>query len=66
VAQIAGFSGHADAPELVTRARQLRHPPKQTWVVHGEPEAADSLRCRIWHEPGRPVRVPGYGETVTV
>jgi metallo-beta-lactamase family protein len=66
VAQMAGFSGHADAAELVAWAAQLRQPPRKTWVVHGDPDAADSLRTRIQHELGWPVRVPGYGETVTL
>ena len=40
--------------------------PKQTFVVHGEPEAADTLRLRIRDELGWPVRVPQHGETVSV
>jgi metallo-beta-lactamase family protein len=32
------------------------------FVVHGEPEAADTLRRRIEHELHWPAHVPEYGE----
>jgi metallo-beta-lactamase family protein len=41
-------------------------PPHHTFVVHGEPEAADTLRLRIADELGWRVRVPQHGETVSV
>jgi len=46
--------------------RQFRRPPSQTFVVHGEPQAADALRSRIQDELGWQVRVPQHGETVEV
>ena len=62
VSQVEGFSGHADADELVAWMRALRKPPRQTFVVHGEPDAADALRLRIKDQLGWPVRVPQHGE----
>jgi metallo-beta-lactamase family protein len=38
--------------------------PRQTFVVHGEPDAADSLRLRIKDQLGWAVRVPQHGEVV--
>ncbi|MBX3644383.1 MAG: MBL fold metallo-hydrolase [Rubrivivax sp.] len=64
VSQLEGFSGHADADELMAWLRGLRRPPRQTYVVHGEPDAADTLRLRIQDELGWQVRVPQHGETV--
>ncbi len=64
VSQLEGFSGHADADELMAWLRGLRQPPRQTYVVHGEPDAADALRLRIKDELGWQVRVPQQGETV--
>ena len=64
VSQLEGFSGHADADELMAWLRALRRPPRQTYVVHGEPDAADALRLRIQDELGWQVRVPQHGETV--
>ena len=66
VSQVEGFSGHADADELVAWMRALRKPPRQTFVVHGEPDAADALRLRIKDQLGWPVRVPQHGESVEV
>jgi metallo-beta-lactamase family protein len=64
VSQLEGFSGHADAGELMAWLRGFRRPPRQTFVVHGEPDAADTLRLRIQNELGWHVRVPQHGETV--
>ncbi len=66
VSQLQGFSGHADADELVDWARRLHQPPRRTFVVHGEPDAADTLRARIQRDLGWTVRVPGCGETVEI
>ena len=64
VDQISGFSGHADGPGLLAWMRRLHAAPRQTFVVHGEPDAADTLRTHVQRELGWPVRVPAYGETV--
>ncbi len=62
VHQLEGFSGHADRVELMAWLRQLRDPPQQTFVVHGEPDASDTLRADIQTQLGWRVRVPAYGE----
>ncbi len=64
VQQLEGFSGHADQVELMDWLRHLRQPPQQTFVVHGEPDASDTLRAHIQTQLGWRVRVPGYGEVV--
>ncbi len=64
VSQLEGFSGHADADGLMAWLRQLPRPPAQTFVVHGEPDAADTLRMRIQDQLGWAVRVPQHQETV--
>ena len=61
VEHLAGLSGHADADELMAWLHRLPRPPRQTFVVHGEPEAADALRQRIARELGWAVRVPPQG-----
>ena len=65
VTGLAGFSGHADAGELLTWLGRMPGAPRQTFVVHGEPDAADALRLRIKDKLGWPARVPLHGETVT-
>ena len=48
-------------------SRMAASGPSRTFVVHGEPDAADSLRLAIVRELGwRDVRVPQHGETVTL
>ena len=64
ISHLASLSGHADGNELVAWMRQLGQPPRQTFVVHGEPDAADTLRLRIRGELGWNARVPQLGETV--
>ncbi|MDP1902208.1 MAG: MBL fold metallo-hydrolase [Rubrivivax sp.] len=66
VQQLEGFSGHADRDELVAWLRHLKRAPQQTFVVHGEPDAADALRATLKNQLGWAARVPEYGETVTL
>ncbi len=66
VLHLQGMSAHADRAGLLAWLRQLKRPPRQTYVVHGEPDAADALRVAIQNELGWAARVPGYGESATV
>lgn len=62
VSHLEGFSGHADADELMQWMRGFEAAPAQTYVVHGDPHAADALRTRVQDELGWRVRVPGHLE----
>ncbi|KAA0216838.1 MAG: MBL fold metallo-hydrolase [Lautropia sp.] len=64
VTQLDGFSAHADGNELIDWMRGFHSAPKQVYVTHGEPEAADRLRVRISKELGWRARVPEHMETV--
>jgi metallo-beta-lactamase family protein len=64
VHHLEGFSGHADAEGLMAWLRHLRQPPQQTFVVHGEADAADTLRLRIQDELGWSVSAPEHGAHV--
>ncbi|MBI5255125.1 MAG: MBL fold metallo-hydrolase [Burkholderiales bacterium] len=66
VSGLEGFSGHADADELLQWMGRMRRPPRQTFVVHGEPDAADALRLRIKDELNWAARVPQHGERVSL
>lgn len=44
---INGLSAHADRDALLGWLGHFRRPPRQTWVVHGEPLAAHALRDEI-------------------
>ena len=60
VSQLEGFSGHADANGLMAWMRAFDAAPRQVFVVHGNPEAADTLRLRIKDELGWTVHVPEH------
>ena len=64
VVQLQGYSGHADATELLVWLRTSPVAPTRTYVTHGEPAAADALRARIKRELGWHARVPEHLERV--
>jgi metallo-beta-lactamase family protein len=64
VSHLEGFSGHADSDELIAWLRTAAQAPRQTYVVHGEPDAADAMRLRVRDGLGWPARVPQHGEVV--
>ncbi|MDH4062159.1 MAG: MBL fold metallo-hydrolase [Aquincola sp.] len=64
VSHLEGFSGHADADELMQWLRGFEHPPRHCFVVHGNPEATDALRFRISHELGWRASVPPHAQAV--
>jgi metallo-beta-lactamase family protein len=47
VADLEMLSAHADANEIMRWLSGFRTPPKETFIVHGEPSASDALRQRI-------------------
>jgi metallo-beta-lactamase family protein len=63
VSQLEGLSGHADANGLMAWMRRFEAAPRHVFVVHGEPEAADTLRLRIKDELGWTVHVPEHQST---
>jgi metallo-beta-lactamase family protein len=60
VSQLEGYSGHADANGVLAWIRAMAPAPRQVFVVHGEPAAADALRMRIQDELGWAVQVPEH------
>jgi metallo-beta-lactamase family protein len=60
VANLQMLSAHADADEIMSWLRGFAMPPRMTFVIHGEPAAADALRHRIAEELGWPCMVPDY------
>ncbi|MNT36381.1 RNA-metabolising metallo-beta-lactamase [compost metagenome] len=58
------LSAHADADEILRWLRGFTRPPKETYIVHGEPAAADALRLRIKDELGWRCRAVEQGEAV--
>ncbi len=64
VETLDGLSAHADREEILRWLSGFRRPPGETYVVHGEPHAAESLADALRTRLGWKARVPRDGETV--
>jgi metallo-beta-lactamase family protein len=64
IAQLNGLSAHADYVEILEWLRHFRQGPKRTFIVHGEPHAAQSLRNKIIERYGWEVEIPTYAQQV--
>ena len=65
VAKIGGFSAHADWGEVLRWLEGMKDGvPRQTFLTHGEPEAANAMAGHIKERLGWNVHVPQYGERV--
>ena len=62
IAQIDGLSAHADWAELVEWLATSEAAPKQVFVNHGEPAAADAFRRRLVERFGWSVTLPHHGQ----
>ncbi|MCC9711888.1 MBL fold metallo-hydrolase [Streptomyces sp. MNU76] len=65
VADVPHFSAHADAAQIIDWLRGAEA-PQTTYLVHGEPDAAEALRDRIDRTLGWTAVVPRPGERVLV
>ena len=63
VEALPNLSAHADYGETLGWLRGFTRPPRQVFLTHGEPVAADALRHRIEEQLRWPCRVPDYLET---
>jgi metallo-beta-lactamase family protein len=66
VETLDGLSAHADREEVLRWLSGLRRPPSQTYVVHGEPQAAQSLAGTLKQRLGWSTRVARDGETMSL
>lgn len=58
------LSAHADAGEIMKWLSGFSRPPIKTFIVHGEPDASDTLRQRIEDKLGWECYVPEHGERI--
>jgi metallo-beta-lactamase family protein len=66
VVQLESASAHADGEQVKQWLARMPQPPKQVYVVHGEPLAADRMRQRIEHELKWRAMVPDYRDAVAL
>ncbi|MFH1007916.1 MAG: MBL fold metallo-hydrolase RNA specificity domain-containing protein [Candidatus Latescibacterota bacterium] len=62
VAQLHGFSAHADRDELFRWVSGLRNPPRHVFVTHGEPDVAARFAYFLREKTGWEISVPAYQE----
>ena len=60
---IHGVSAHGDYAEILEWLKNFRTPPKKTFITHGEPAAALSLKNKIESAYGWNCIVPHYEQT---
>jgi metallo-beta-lactamase family protein len=64
VVQINGFSAHADKNEMLNWLQKFKTPPKQIFLVHGEPESAQAFSSFLTEKTGWKVTIPEYEQEV--
>ena len=57
VRTLEGLSAHADRHDIDRWLDALRHPPRRTFLVHGEPHASEALRDHLVAQRGWPVEI---------
>jgi len=65
VVKVESFSVHADSDELISWLRNISH-PKETFVVHGEPDAQNALAVRLRAELRWKATIPKSGGVFVV
>lgn len=63
IVQLQSASAHADGDQLLQWLKTMPVKPDQIYVVHGEMQAADTLRSRIEHELNIRAKVPEHDST---
>ena len=64
IAQIHGFSAHADRDELFGWLEKFKEPPRGVFVVHGEADSAVAFGNYVREKAGWQVTVPEYQQEV--
>jgi len=66
VDKINALSAHADQGEILSWLRGFKSPPRQTFIVHGEPPAQAALQAKIQEELGWKTVIPHWKETFSL
>lgn len=64
VVLVEGLSAHGDQQDLLNWLSKLKQKPQKIFLVHGENEAADTLRSKISEQYGFDTTVPFLGQVV--
>jgi metallo-beta-lactamase family protein len=64
IERLDSMSAHADANEILRWLKGFTEPPKMTYIVHGEPVAAEALEKKIQDELKWPTHIAKHLERV--
>ena len=64
IAQIYGFSGHADHDGLMRWISHFKSPPERVFLTHGEEQVALKLAAEIKLRLGYETEVPAFQQVV--
>jgi metallo-beta-lactamase family protein len=64
IAQVHGFSAHADRDELIKWLSGLTKPPRRVFITHGELDASKNLERLIRKGKGWETLIPSYRQQV--
>lgn len=64
VVDLPNLSAHADWREVIDWMRQIKEPPRMTFITHGEPYAAQAFQSHVREELGWQSEIPAYKEKV--
>jgi len=64
IERLDSMSAHADSNEILRWLKDFAKPPQMTYIVHGEPPAAEALSRRIQSELKWPTHVAKHFERV--
>jgi metallo-beta-lactamase family protein len=63
---VEGLSAHGDQKDLLNWLSELKQKPQKIFLVHGENEAADTLRTKIFDTYGFDATVPLLGQVIEI
>lgn len=66
IKELSGLSAHADQLETIEWLKGAKNAPQKTFIVHGEPQAADALRLKIEDVLGWSCVIPKQGESFSL
>lgn len=66
VVLVEGLSAHGDQKDLLNWLSDLKQKPKKIFLVHGENDAADTLRTKIFEQYSYDAMVPLLGQEVEI
>ncbi|MCX6011054.1 MAG: MBL fold metallo-hydrolase, partial [Chloroflexi bacterium] len=64
IAQVHGFSAHADRDELIKWLSSLAKPPRRVFITHGELDASQHLASLVREGKGCETLIPHYRQQV--